>query len=170
MADETLIRSAKRADMVAVMQMIQELADFEKMSDGPKINAATLENDCFVAQPPLFQCFVADLKCESKLIGYSIFFNTYSTWEGKSLMLEDIYVQPSHRKKGVGKKMLSAVAKFAVETGCCRLDLHVLKWNPAKEFYKSKGAIDLTETEDWMFYRFQKDAMKKLSLSSEMSK
>lgn len=88
-----------------------------------------------------------------KIIGYTITFFTYSTWEGKTYFVEDIYVRPEYRKIGVGKKLFLNAIKLAHENQCHRVDFHVLKWNPAKEFYKKMGAINLTETEDWEFYR-----------------
>ncbi|KAH0945136.1 hypothetical protein HN011_002930 [Eciton burchellii] len=148
---EIIIRKAKREDCAAIRALIQELADFEKMSDQPRIDYKTLERDGF-DEHPLFFCNVATF--DEKLIGYALFFYTYSTWRGKSMFMDDLYVTPQFRGKHVGIRLLKSVAKEAVENNCCRLDFMVLKWNPATEFYKIQGASDLTVTENWHYYRF----------------
>lgn len=86
-------------------------------------------------------------------IGYALCYYYYSTWEGKSLFLEDLYVRPASRKSGVGKKLFNTVEKFAKDDGCLRLDFQVLNWNPAIGFYERLGAINLTAAEGWQIYR-----------------
>ena len=78
------------------------MADYEKMSDGPKISAETLENDGFGEQS-FFRCLVAE--SDSKLVGFSLYYFTYSTWEGRQVYMEDLYVQPQYRGKGIGSKV-----------------------------------------------------------------
>lgn len=98
-----------------------------------------------------------------KPIGYAICFFSFSTWEGKSLFLEDLYVRPQFRKQKVGKKLFQEVVQFARSTNCARLDLHVLEWNtPAKEFYRNFGGVDLTETEKWNLIRFDEKVMESI--------
>ncbi|XP_050355691.1 thialysine N-epsilon-acetyltransferase [Nymphalis io] len=152
---ELKIRRAEKDDMIAVAEMIQELADFEKMSDGPKICVKDLQRDGFESQPPAFRCLVAELsKGESVVIvGYALYFPTYSTWEGRSMMLEDLYVRTSERRRGIGHKLFNAVAKEAIASGSSRLDFHVLEWNDARTFYEGKGAVNLTNSEKWCYYR-----------------
>ncbi|CAK9795550.1 Thialysine N-epsilon-acetyltransferase [Anthophora plagiata] len=159
--DEIVIRKAKREDCRAIRNLIQELADFERMPDGPKINYTVLETDGFDAKHPLFVCYVAEI--EENVIGYTISYYTYSTWCGKAMYLEDIYVTPKYRGKHVGSKLLGAVAKEATDNNCCRLDFSVLEWNPAQDFYKSKGAVDITVEEGWHHYRFSGKALKVLA-------
>jgi len=77
--------------------------------------------------------------------------------------LEDIYVRPAHRKRGAGARIFREVSAIAVKLGCRRLDFHVLSWNPAREFYDSLGAKNLTQTEDWHFYRVEQQQLKKLA-------
>lgn len=76
--------------------------------------------------------------------------------------MEDLYVRPTARTSGVGRQMFREVSKAARANKCRRLDFHVLGWNPAREFYKKMGAIDLTETEDWHYYRVKEDQLDKL--------
>uniref|UniRef100_A0A182J7V4 Uncharacterized protein n=2 Tax=Anopheles atroparvus TaxID=41427 RepID=A0A182J7V4_ANOAO len=97
-----------------------------------------------------------------QLIGYAICYYSYSTWQGKSLALEDIYIRPAYRGNGYGKLFFKALAEHARASRCSRLDFHVLSWNPATKFYRRMGAQDLTEAECWHFYRLQKEAMDKL--------
>lgn len=161
---EIIVRRAKREDCKAIRTLIQELADYEKMPDGPKIDYETLEKDGFDGQP-LFLCNVATFN--EKIIGYTIFYYIYSTWRGKAMYLEDIYVTPEFRGKHIGTKLLKAVAKEAVENNCSKLNFMVLKWNPAREFYKILGANDLTSEEQWHFYNFSDTDLKKLAFDSE---
>lgn len=98
------------------------------------------------------------------LLGYALYFYTYSTWKGKALYLEDLYVTPGCRGQGLGSALFNRVAKRAFETHCCRLDFAVLNWNPAQDFYKAKGAINITEQEGWHHYRLDREALAKLAL------
>lgn len=76
--------------------------------------------------------------------------------------MEDIYVKPDYRSKGVGKKLFVENVKFANDQKCLRFDFHVLNWNPAKAFYEKLGAVNLSEKEGWEFFRLNKEKMKKL--------
>lgn len=76
--------------------------------------------------------------------------------------MEDLYVQPNYRKHGIGRMLLGKVAKHAKEMNCKRIDLHVLAWNPARNFYEKLGGTDLTSTEQWHFYRFDGKAIDQL--------
>ncbi|XP_038208733.1 thialysine N-epsilon-acetyltransferase [Zerene cesonia] len=154
------IREAQPEDMEAVAEMIQELADFEKMPDGPKLSVKDLQRDGFGSKSPAFQCLVAEVTNAHKpVVGYALYFPTYSTWQGRAMMLEDLYVRSSERKRGVGKKLFNAVAKQASSSGCSRLEFHVLEWNDARSFYERKGAVNLTNTEQWCYYRLAGDAL-----------
>ncbi|XP_078040085.1 thialysine N-epsilon-acetyltransferase-like isoform X2 [Augochlora pura] len=122
-----------------------------------------LERDGFDTKQPVFICFVAEIN--EKVIGYAISYYTYSTWCGKAMYLEDIYVTQKYREQHIGSKLLKTVAKEAVDNNCCRLDFSVLEWNPAQRFYKDKGATDLTVNEGWHHYRFSDVALKSLAAS-----
>ena len=89
----------------------KELADYEKMPDGPKIDASVLEEDGFGAQP-FYQCFVAESPdLPDQLVGYVLYFYTYSTWEGRSVYMEDLYVTPACRGHGLGTRLWQSVVK-----------------------------------------------------------
>ncbi|CAH0723038.1 unnamed protein product, partial [Brenthis ino] len=156
---EVIIRRAKKEDMVAVAEMIQELADFEKMPTGPQLSVKDLQRDGFESQPAAFNCLVAELTKDKSIVGYALYFPTYSTWQGRSMMLEDLYVRTSERRHGVGNKLFNAVAKEAKLSGSSRLDFHVLEWNDARSFYEGKGALNLTKSEEWCYYRLTGEAL-----------
>lgn len=139
------------------------------MPNGPELKAADLIRDGNLdgssSENPLFYSFVAELsddQNQSNFVGYSISFFTYSTWQGKSYFLEDLYVKPEFRKHGIGKKLFETNVKFAKDENCRRFDFHVLSWNPAKEFYEALGATNLTATEGWEYYRLKETEMERL--------
>ncbi|XP_061708206.1 thialysine N-epsilon-acetyltransferase-like [Cydia pomonella] len=158
---DVLIRPARKDDMAAVASLIQELADFQNMSDGPKINASDLQRDGFETTPPAFLLLVAENKGNNAIVGYALYFRTYSTWEGPAMMLEDLYVKPALRRQGIGRRLFKAVTEQAALARCSRLDFHVLEWNRAKSFYESIGAVNLTKSEQWCLYRLSGEAFEK---------
>ncbi|KAM8742374.1 diamine acetyltransferase 2b [Acanthopagrus schlegelii] len=154
------IRPATKEDCKEISRMVMELAVYEKMSDQVKITHEDLERDGF-CQNPFFECLVAEVPEEHKstegftVVGYGLYFYNYSTWEGRTVYLEDLYVMPEFRGNGIGKGLLSKVAQVGKKKRCVRLNLSVLDWNtPARDFYIAKGARDLTDSEGWHFIRF----------------
>ncbi|XP_046396866.1 thialysine N-epsilon-acetyltransferase [Ischnura elegans] len=159
-----IIREAVKEDCKEIRRLIQELADFEKMPNGPQIDTKVLEDDGFNSEHPIFGCIVAEVDGENKeMIGYALYFIAYSTWMGKAIYLEDIYVSPQFRSQGLGSKLFDTIAKKGLELGCCRMDFRVLNWNPANEFYARKGAVDMTRLEGWHHYSLNKANMEKLT-------
>ncbi|XP_015609849.1 diamine acetyltransferase 2 isoform X2 [Cephus cinctus] len=155
------IREAKREDCKAIRDLIQKLAESSGKSNGAKLKYETLEEDGFNSDRPLFYCYVAT--ASERIIGYTVYYYTYSTWNGKAMYLEDLYVLPEFRKKHVGSSLFKTVVKKAADSNCCRLDFAVLNWNPAREFYKSMGAVDLTEKDGWHHFSLENVALKKLA-------
>ncbi|KAL5004652.1 hypothetical protein ScPMuIL_018108 [Solemya velum] len=167
--EDVKIRPATADDCDRIMELINELAVYEKMPDGPKIDADVLRRDGF-GPDKYYQCLVAeianpDVGVGGKLIvGYGLYFFVYSTWEGRSLWLEDFYVTPLYRSKGIGSKIWMNVAKAAVQRDCSRMNFAVLGWNkPAIDFYRSQGAVDLTEGEEWHMYRLRRAELEKVA-------
>ncbi|XP_002070090.3 thialysine N-epsilon-acetyltransferase [Drosophila willistoni] len=159
------VRRAKKEDIGHVRDMIQELADFENMSDGPRLSESDLIRDAGLDGGPEY-CEIYVLTKENvstEYIGYAICFKSYSTWNGRCFFLEDIYVRPQHRQLGAGKHLFLAVAARAKELNCSRLDFHVLEWNPARKFYENLGAKDLTVSEKWYLYRLEGDNLTNLA-------
>lgn len=161
------LREAVKDDCKEIRRLIQELADFEKMPDGPKIDYKVLEEDGFGSNHPSFRCIILeeldDSSAKGKLVGCAIYYITYSTWAGKAMYLEDLYVSPEYRGQGFGSKLFHAIAKKGQELGCKRMDLRVLQWNPAMHFYLKKGGIDLTSKFGWHNIGFDNVAMDKLA-------
>eukprot|EP00066_Takifugu_rubripes_P006407 XP_003971185.1 PREDICTED: diamine acetyltransferase 2-like [Takifugu rubripes] len=154
------LRAARKEDCREICRMVMELAVFEKMPDQVKISHEELERDGF-CQNPLFECIIAEVPEEHQsrgfaVVGYALYFYTYSTWKGPSAYLEDLYVMPEFRGKGIGKGLLSKVAEVVKKKGCARLQMSVLEWNTkAQNLYASKGAQDLTVSEGWHAMRFE---------------
>ncbi|XP_033996275.1 diamine acetyltransferase 2-like isoform X2 [Trematomus bernacchii] len=130
------------------------------MPDQVKISHEELERDGF-CQNPFFECLVAEVPEENKskdgftVVGFALYFYTYSTWKGPTVFLGDLYVMPEFRGNGFGKGLLCKVAKVGKEKQCVRLQLSVLDWNtPARDFYAAKGAQDLTDSEGRHCIRF----------------
>jgi GNAT superfamily N-acetyltransferase len=121
-----------------LMAMILELAEFERELDLVSNRAEDLARDGFGPQPR-FRALIAEWSGEPA--GYALFFGYYSTWAGRGLFLEDLFVRQAFRGRGIGKALFAAVARIAVEDGCYGVHWEVLDWNePAIEFYKGLGA------------------------------
>ncbi|XP_029956893.1 diamine acetyltransferase 2b [Salarias fasciatus] len=168
------VRASTKEDCRDISRMIMELAVYENMPDQVKISHEELERDGF-CQNPFFECLVAEVPEEHKskdghtVVGYALYFYTYSTWRGRCIYLEDLYVMQEFRGKGIGKSLLSKVAAVGKEKQCARLNLSVLDWNtPSRDFYAAKGAQDLTDSEGWHFIRF--DGKNLDSLANEAPK
>ncbi|MDA8595779.1 GNAT family N-acetyltransferase [Flavobacteriaceae bacterium] len=149
------IRKSEAKDMVFVLELIKELAFYEKEANEVAISEVDLIRDGF-SNPPLFSCFVAEV--ESTIRGAAIFYNRYSTWKGKTVHLEDLIVQEAYRGKGIGKALYSAVMEEAWSQGVKRVEWNVLDWNePAIKFYESTGAKVLR---DWDTAQMSFDSLK----------
>lgn len=131
------IRSAIPGDEKSIFLLIQELALYEKAPEQVSNSAELLKFDLFVT--PICAAIVAEK--EKEIIGFAIYYTSYSTWKGKSLYLEDFYVKENHRKNGIGTLLFNRVVAIAKEKKVKRLDWQVLEWNKlALDFYKKKGA------------------------------
>ncbi|CAG9771756.1 unnamed protein product [Ceutorhynchus assimilis] len=155
------IRKAKKEDMGQVYKMIRALAEFERLEHTMTLDLETLEKDGFDSENPVFTCLVAELS-DGYIVGYALYYQSYSTWLGRSVFLEDLYVQPAYRKNAIGTQLFLAVAKVAHESPSKRLDFHVLSWNPAADFYKRLGAVDMTIHEKWHHFRMDDSCLDKL--------
>lgn len=132
------IREGKKEDLPQVLELIKELALYEKALHEVDNDIARMLEDGF-GEKPVFEFFVAEE--ENKLIGLALYYYSYSTWKGKCIFLEDLIVTESYRRKGVGKKLFNKVMEKAKETDARRISWQVLEWNkPAIQFYKSLEA------------------------------
>lgn len=147
------LRKATPNDMPRVLELIQELALYEKEPDAVIITAEDLKRDGF-GENPLFTCIVAEM--DGKIRGMALFYFRYSTWKGKTVHLEDLIVQEVYRGKGLGKALYQEVMKFAKTQQVKRVEWVVLDWNTsATEFYESTGANVMR---DWNTVQFDEQA------------
>jgi len=161
------IRPARPDDAAAILGMIRELARFEDAEDQVRASEADLVHFGW-GPAPRFEALLAEVADRgdggggngngngegagaADPVGFALYFHTYSTWTGRpGLFVEDLYVLERARRLGVGRRLMAACAAVAVARDCRRLDLNVLHWNPAREFYQSLG---LAHLEEWLPYR-----------------
>lgn len=155
MAPALDIRPAVRDDVALLLELIGELADYERLRDEVVADAALLERHLF-GERPVAEAAVAELDGEA--VGYALFFPTFSTFLGRpGMWLEDLFVRPARRGAGVGRALLVHVAQLAVARGCGRLEWSALDWNePALAFYRGLGARRASE---WQLHRLDGTAL-----------
>jgi GNAT superfamily N-acetyltransferase len=157
------IRFAVEADAPAIYALIVELAVYEREPEAVAITEADLLRDGWGEQPR-FTCLVAE--ADSAVCGFALYHPTYSTWQGRALYLEDLYVRETHRGRGLGTALLARVAAEAIAQNCARLDWSVLTWNePALRVYERIGAMRMDE---WRRMRLSEDALAILAAQSEV--
>ena len=133
-----IIRKATKNDMPSVLELIQELATFEKEPDAVVVTVDDLVRDGF-SENPLFQCFVAEV--ENEIIGMALYYYRYSTWKGKTIHLEDLIVKENKRGTGAGFALYKEIIKQGKAENVRRIEWNVLDWNtPAIDFYEKSGA------------------------------
>jgi GNAT superfamily N-acetyltransferase len=152
------IRIAEEDDAPAIYEMIMGLAEYENMTDVMVASEELLKENLFRKKQA--EAIIAEYKGEP--VGYALFFYTFSTFVGKAnLFLEDLYLKPEARGRGIGKALLACLARITVERGCDRLEWMVLDWNePSIKFYKQLGAKPLDE---WTTYRVDGEALPALA-------
>jgi len=152
------IRPAKREEVGEVLQLIQDLATYEKAPEQVEASKDDLLNTIFAKEPRVF-CDLVEV--DGQIAGMAIWFLNYSTWQAKhGIYLEDLYIKPEFRARGYGKALLKHLAQICDRVGYGRLQWWVLDWNsPAIEFYKSFGAEAMDE---WTVYRTSGQALKDL--------
>lgn len=153
------IRKAVAADVPRILAFIRSLAEYERAPHEVSATEEGLLRDGFGPRP-FYDCLIAEL--EGEPAGFALFFFNYSTWKGRpGVYLEDLFVEPHLRGKGIGKALLRQVAAFALECGCQRLQWEVLDWNtPAIDFYRAMGAEFLDE---WRNVRVSGEALARLA-------
>lgn len=154
-----LLRPATRADLPALIDLVHALALYEKAPHEVEMTEPMLDEALFGAAP-LARAVIAE--ADGEAIGFALYFTSFSTWTGKAgLYLEDLFVKPVARGRGIGRALLRHLAREAVRLGCPRLEWSVLDWNrPAIEFYQSLGAVPLDE---WTRYRLKGEALAALA-------
>ena len=157
--NDLTIRSAAPGDAGLVLYFIEALADYEKLRDDMVATEADLDSALFGAHP-YAEAVIAELG--GIPVGFGLYFYNFSTFLGRpSLYLEDLFVLPEHRGKGVGRALLAHLAGIAVDKGCRRFEWTVLDWNePSIRFYESLGA---RQQDEWLIYRMTGDALEALA-------
>ena len=155
------IEPAQERDVPLILELIRGLAEYERMSDQVVATEAGLREALFGAQPSA-EVIVA--YADDRPAGFALFFHNFSTFLGRrGLYLEDLFVTPEFRRLGIGRRLLTELARIAVGRGCGRFEWSVLDWNaPAIEFYKRLGARPLDE---WTIFRVTGDALTRLAES-----
>jgi GNAT superfamily N-acetyltransferase len=156
---DLILRFAEPADSNVLFDLIKALAEYEKLSHAVTGNALALEEHLF-GSPQYIEAIIAEYAGQA--VGFALFFYNYSTFLTKpGIYLEDLFVLPEYRRRGVGKALLSKLAQIAVERNCGRLEWSVLDWNEsAQAFYRSMGATIL---EDWRICRVTESGMQELA-------
>lgn len=157
------IRPARPADVALILELIRELAEYERAADQAQATPQGLHEELFGARP---SCEALIGEIDGVPQGFALFFHNFSTWIGRrGIYLEDLYVRPSARGAGLGKALLTRLAAIAVERGCRRMDWSVLDWNtPAIEFYKALGAVAMDE---WTTFRLRDEALRALAAQAK---
>ena len=152
------IRPARPGDVADILRLIQALAEYEKLAHEVVATEAALKQTLFGPKPAAEVLLAEE---GGRPVGLALFFQNYSTFLAKpGIYLEDLFVDPSVRGKGIGKALLQAVAKLAVQRGCGRFEWAVLDWNrPAIDFYESLGAKPMS---DWTVMRVTGEALRRL--------
>jgi GNAT superfamily N-acetyltransferase len=151
------IERATPRDVPVIRNLIRKLAEYEKKL--PEVVSTEQDlHEALFGSRPVAETLLAYLNDQP--VGFALYFETYSTFRGRrGLFLEDLYVEPSHRGAGIGKRLLAEVAAEATKRGGC-LQWLVLDWNPAVEFYRRLGA---TRVEEWNSYRLEGEALARLA-------
>jgi GNAT superfamily N-acetyltransferase len=161
-ADSVVVRTATPADAGTIVELIRELAVYEKEPlTRVKATEADILRDGFGPQPR-FECLL--LEAAGRAAGFALFFHNYSTWEGRAgLYVEDLFISEWARGSGLGRQLIAEIAALATSRGCTRIDLSVLHWNPARAFYERIGFV---ETADWRRYRLEGQPLMRLAAES----
>ncbi|KAH8101145.1 acyl-CoA N-acyltransferase [Cristinia sonorae] len=163
------IRPAQPEDVDNILQLIVDLATYEKAADSVKATPELLRKNIFEEKfAHTLLAFTGSPEAPGKAIGLALYFFNYSTWTGRpGLYLEDLFVSPEYRGTGVGKAFFAELAKVAQDKDCARMDWSVLKWNkPSIDFYEK--SLNATAMEEWMGMRLEEAGIENLKKFSKV--
>jgi len=159
---ELSIRAAERSDLSLILSLIRELAEYEREPDAVEATVEGLERHLFgegYGRGPAAECVIGEIDGHSQ--GFALYFVNFSTWRGRpGLYLEDLFVRPAARGRGLGRALFLHLAALAVERGFGRMEWAVLDWNtPAIDFYRALGARAM---DAWTVYRLTDAELRRL--------
>ena len=156
--EEFILREAAPEDIPLIIELLRELAEYEKISDQMVVTPEVLHDSLFVRK--VAETLIAE--SEGKTAGYVMYFYNFSSFIGKpGLYLEDLYIRPEFRGRRYGKACLTWLARRAVEKNCWGMEWTVLDWNkPSIDFYESLGA---SNREGWLIYRLKGEELKRVA-------
>jgi GNAT superfamily N-acetyltransferase len=159
------IRNTTEADLPVILQLIRDLATYERAPDAVVATEAGLREVLFGAKPSAEVLLALE---NAEPVGFAVYFFNFSTWLGRpGLYLEDLFVRPEKRGKGYGRALLERLAQIAKERGCGRMEWAVLDWNePAIQFYRKLGAEPMNE---WTVFRLTEEGIAKLASGNSCS-
>ena len=162
MLEPATLRPAEAADSATIATLIRELASYEKLAHEAVATAADIHHHLF-GDKPAAEVILAEIGGEP--VGFALYFTNFSTFRGRpGIYLEDLFVRPAQRGRGIGKALIAAVARVAVARDAGRLEWAVLNWNtPAIDFYRSLGAEPMTE---WTVNRVSDAALARLATAA----
>ncbi len=161
--DPLVLRPAASADVPAILDLIRGIAEYERLSHEVEATEDLLRRHGFGPRP-IFEAVLAETG--ARCVGFALYFFTFSTFKARpTLYLEDLFVRPEMRGRGIGRRLLARLARIAVERECGRMEWSVLDWNtPARDFYFKLGAVAMDE---WTVFRMTPEAFRRLAREAD---
>ena len=163
MSGDVVLRQATAADVPTLLALIRGIAEYERLLPEVEATEALLHEHGF-GQRRIFGAVLAER--DGTPVGFALYFFTFSTFKARpTLYLEDLFVRPGERGRGIGRRLLARLAQIAVERDCGRMEWSVLDWNtPARDFYFNLGAVAMDE---WTVFRMTPDAFARLAAEAD---